>query len=153
MVEKRIVIGIAIAFCIVILGIFTVSERQEQREYAKWAQNMNTMMNESRAAEEEIAELSRQKEALEEEKKKKEEEKAWEEKAKEATAARSEKKTVRYTAATTLNVRAEKSTSARILGSVNEGDSLPDGVQDGDWIRFTYKGKKGFVYAAYVLEE
>lgn len=151
MIEKRTVLGIAIAFCIVILGIFTVSERQEQREFAKWSREMNTVLNESRAADAEIAELSRQKEAWEE--KKKEEEKAREEKAKETMAAGPEKKAVKYTAATALNVRAEKSTSARILGTVNKGDSLPDGVQDGDWIRFTYKGKKGFVYAMYVLEE
>ena len=151
MIEKRTVLGIAIAFCIVILGIFTVSERQEQREFAKWSREMNVILNESRAADAEIAELSRQKEAWEE--KKKEEEKAREEKAKETTAAAPEKAAVKYTAATTLNVRAEKSTSARILGTVNKGDSLPDGVQDGDWICFTYKGKEGFVYATYVLEE
>jgi uncharacterized protein YgiM (DUF1202 family) len=152
MIERRTVIGIAIAFCIVILGIFTISDKQEQREYAKWAQEMNTVLNESRAADAEIAELSRQKEEWEGEKKKKEE-KAREEEVKETTVAGSEKAAVRYTAATTLNVRAEKSTSSRILGTVDKGDSLPDGVQDGDWIRFTYKGKEGFVYATYVIEE
>ena len=153
MIEKRTVLGIAIAFCIVILGIFAVSDRQEQREFAKWSQEMNAMLNESRAADAEIAELSRQKEAWEEEKKKKEEEKAREEKAKETTAARPEKAAVKYTAATALNVRAEKSTSSRILGTIDKGDSLPDGVQEGDWIRFTYNGKEGFVYAMYVIEE
>ena len=151
MIEKRTVLGIAIAFCVVILGIFTVSDRQEQREFAKWSQEMNVMLNESRAADAEIAELSRQKEAWEEEKK--EEEKAREEKEKETTAARPEKAAVRYTAATALNVRAEKSTSSRILGTIEKGDSLPDGVQEGDWIRFTYKGKEAFVYAMYVIEE
>ena len=151
MIEKRTVLGIAIAFCIVILGIFTVSERQEQREFAKWSREMNTVLNESRAADAEIAELSRQKEAWEE--KKKEEEKAREEKAKETTSARHEKTAVKYTAATALNVREEKSTSSRILGTINKGDRLPDGVQEGDWIRFTYKGKEGFVYALYVIEE
>ena len=153
MIEKRTVFGIAIAFCIVILGIFTISDRQEQREFAKWSQEMNAMMNESRAADAEIAELSRQKKEWEEEKKKKEEENAREEEAKEATAAGPEKAAVRYTAATALNVRAEKSTSSRILGTIEKGDSLPDGVQEGDWIRFTYKGKEAFVYAMYVIEE
>ena len=153
MIEKRTVLGIAIAFCVVILGIFTVSDIQEQREFAKWSREMNAMLNESRAADAEIAELSRQKEAWEEEKKKKEEEKAREEKAKETMAARPEKAAVKYTAATVLNVREEKSTSARILGTIDKGDSLPDGVRDGDWIRFTYKGKEGFVYAMYVIEE
>ena len=147
MIEKRTVFGIAIAFCIVILGIFTISDRQEQREFAKWSQEMNAMMNESRAADAEIAELSRQKKEWEEEKKKKEEE------AKEATAAGPEKAAVRYTAATALNVREEKSTSSRILGTIDKGDSLPDGVREGDWIRFVYKGEEGFVYAAYVTEE
>ena len=151
MIEKRTVLGIAIAFCVVILGIFTVSDIQEQREFAKWSREMNAMLNESRAADAEIAELSRQKEAWEEEKK--EEEKAREEKEKETTAARPEKAAVRYTAATALNVRAEKSTSSRILGTIEKGDSLPDGVQEGDWIRFTYKGKEAFVYAMYVIEE
>ena len=153
MIEKRTVFGIAIAFCIVILGIFTISDRQEQREFAKWSQEMNAMMNESRAADAEIAELSRQKKEWEEEKKKKEEENAREEEAKEATAAGPEKAAVRYTAATALNVREEKSTSSRILGTIDKGDSLPDGVREGDWICFAYKGEEGFVYAAYVTEE
>ena len=153
MIQKRTVIGIAIAFCIVILGILSISDRQEQREFAKWSQEMNSILNESHAADAEIAELSKQKEALEEEKKKKEEEKARDKKAEETTAAVAEKAAVRYMAATALNVRAEKSTSSRILGTINKGDRLPDGVQEGDWIRFTYKGKEGFVYALYVIEE
>ena len=66
MIQKRTVIGIAIAFCIVILGILSISDRQEQREFEKWSQEMNAMLNESRAADAEIAELSKQKEALEE---------------------------------------------------------------------------------------
>ena len=151
MIQKRTVIGIAIAFCIVILGILSISDRQEQREFAKWSQEMNSILNESRAADAEIAELSKQKEAWEE--KKKEEEKAEEEKAKETAAAGHEKTKVRYTAATALNVREEKSTSSRILGTIDKGDSLPEGVQEGDWIRFTYKGKEAFVYATYVIEE
>lgn len=51
-----------------------------------------------------------------------------------------------------LNIRAEPSTSADVLGQVPKGASVLGFDQQGDWYRIRHNGKSGWIHAGYVSQ-
>ena len=157
----------AIIACILILGGFHYSDRRSQSAYAVWAQEQNRVLNESQKA----AEAARPKKEKKEEKKDKKEKKekksssdnkkAQESKASETTPAAEETaadetpaaQNLKYVASAGVNVRDSASLTGEKIGVLEKGAVLEEARKEGEWIRFRYKGKDGYVSADYVSVE
>ena len=59
----------------------------------------------------------------------------------------------KYTTTAGVNVRSSASPDGEKLGVLEEGTVLEEPRAEGDWIRFRYKGKDGYVSAKYVSVE
>ena len=141
----------AIVVCILILGGFHYSERRSQNAYAVWAQEQNRILNESQKA----AEAEGSKKALSDNKKEQESEAsgtspAAEETAAEETLAAQKSK---YVTSAGVNVRDSASPTGEKIGVLEEDTVLEEAQEEGEWIRFRYKGKDGYVSARYVSVE
>ena len=154
----------AIVACILILGGFHYSDRRSQSAYAVWAQEQNRVLNESQKA----AEAARPKKEKKEEKKDKKDKKsssdskkAQESEASETTPAAEETaadetpaaQNLKYVASAGVNVRDSASLTGEKIGVLEKGAVLEEARKEGEWIRFRYKGKDGYVSADYVSVE
>ena len=146
----------AIVVCILILGGFHYSERRSQNAYAVWAQEQNRILNESQKA----AEAEGAKKALSDNKKEQESEAsetspASEETVAEETAAEEilAAQKSKYVTSAGVNVRDAASPTGEKIGVLEEDTVLEEAREEGEWIRFRYKGKDGYVSARYVSVE
>ena len=141
----------AIAVCILILGGLYYSDRRSQSAYAVWAQEQNRILNESqRAAEAELEKKSSSDAARAKETGASETSPAAGESDVEETQAAQTRK---YTTTAGVNVRSSASLEGEKLGVLEKGDVLEEAQAEGEWIRFRYRGRTGYVSAQYVSVE
>ena len=141
----------AIAFCSLILGGLYYSDRRSQSAYATWAQEQNRVLNESQKAEEaERPKPPRPEKGQAQETKAAETSPASGEKETERTSA---SQTLKYTTSAGVNVSGSASQTGEKLGVLESGTVLEEARKEGEWIRFRYRGRDGYVSARYVSVE